>query len=446
MDNVFERLDMLRPIGVPKDAGTDPRPAPPPPDSLTPDAFRALLVLSQTSEVSAPDLSLNLAHLRTIMLAVLGSTRRPIFRHTEVGHSRAVCVACAPCTQGAAAAGVWGLHLELQWSCWFTKWSREDWEHEAVLPSKNALQLSRDGHCDGHHIGHYSLDGGVSAAGIETGKDRVATDFHASSYFQSSLLMRRVSDTSPWSFILYLCHLPAVSSLPLSHRVQASHPCFFSPIRLRRPHPRPPAMAMCLVWRVSLTSPQRGRGLQSPGKDGASKSFWRVRGWLSVDGGWNLENETSKDKKGGWGVAHWPFKKSSFPRLFPDFNPIPLSHPLTLQKPLLAASFPCLVTAIPFRLGSPIDLSKSLPFPAPSSFDDCWISTLPGGIPLSSWWLAVVNKAKDKPCSVNAPWPSYPHASPRRRLKVLKGSSHQIRAGGAINKTRFKKSPPPFLY
>lgn len=114
MDNVFERLDMLRPIGVPKDAGTDPRPAPPPPDSLTPDAFRALLVLSQISEVSAPDLSLNLAHLRTIMLAVLGSTRRPIFRHTEVGHSRAVCVACAPCTQGAAAAGVWGLHLELQ--------------------------------------------------------------------------------------------------------------------------------------------------------------------------------------------------------------------------------------------------------------------------------------------------------------------------------------------
>lgn len=51
MDNVFERLDMLRPIGVPKDAG--PRPAPPPADSLTPDAFRALLALSQIKGLGA---------------------------------------------------------------------------------------------------------------------------------------------------------------------------------------------------------------------------------------------------------------------------------------------------------------------------------------------------------------------------------------------------------
>lgn len=110
---MFERLDMLRLIGVPEDAGTDPSPAPPPPDSLTPDAFRALLVLSQISKVLAPDLSLNLAHLRTIMLAVLGSTRRPIFRHTEV--------AFASCLRGArsvhsrcCSCWVWGLHLELQ--------------------------------------------------------------------------------------------------------------------------------------------------------------------------------------------------------------------------------------------------------------------------------------------------------------------------------------------
>ena len=64
--------------------------------------------------------------------------------------------------------------------------------------------------------------------------------------------------------------------------------------------------------------------------------------WMGV-GIWKMKHQ--KTKKG----SPIPFKKSSFPRLFPDFNPIPLSHPLTLQKPLLAPSFPCLVTAIPFH-------------------------------------------------------------------------------------------------
>lgn len=147
-----------------------------------------------------------------------------------------------------------------------------------------------------------------------------------------------------------------------------------------------------------------GKGIAVTRKDGASKSFWRVRGRLRVDGGWNQHQKTKKaacpilslfgdcDPLPPW-VTHWPFKKSPFSR--------------------------------PFLL----------------------------------WWLLnfytarrysnVFNKAKNKPCSVNAPWPSYPHASPRRRLKVLKGSSHQIKAGGGLlikQGVVFKKSPPPFLY
>ena len=96
------------------------------------------------SKVLAPDLSLNLAHLRTMMLALLGSTRRPIFCHTEVGHLRAV----APHALRALKVlqllgrGVFTLSCNDRGSkvCWFTKCS----QHEALLLSKNALQLPQD--------------------------------------------------------------------------------------------------------------------------------------------------------------------------------------------------------------------------------------------------------------------------------------------------------------
>lgn len=159
MDDVFERLDMLRAIGVPDPPPIPyPRPAAPPADSLTPDAFRALLALSHIPEVLAPDLSLNVAHLRAIMLAVLVSTRRPIFRQTEVAHLRPVVGLGLPEPSLAHHAlralkvlqllgcGVFTLSCNDRGSkvCWFTKCSREDWEHEALLPCKNALELPED--------------------------------------------------------------------------------------------------------------------------------------------------------------------------------------------------------------------------------------------------------------------------------------------------------------
>ena len=39
-----------------------------------------------------PPTGLNLAHIRTIMLAVLAATRRPILRHTDALHLRPVVV------------------------------------------------------------------------------------------------------------------------------------------------------------------------------------------------------------------------------------------------------------------------------------------------------------------------------------------------------------------
>lgn len=191
--------------------------------------------------------------------------------------------------------------------CWLDRSLRAQRlkEKRPALPFVNFF---RDAHCDGRRIGHYSLDGGIRGAGIETEKDRVApTDFHASSHFQSSPLLHRVSDTSPWSFIF-------------------------------------------------------------------ADSFQFAA------------------------VAQGPFKKSSFPH--PES---PTDPSRTFACPILS----CFGDCNPF-------LSKSLPFPAPPFFDDCWISKPPGRIPMFSWWFAVVNKAKDKPCSVNAPWPSYRHASPRR--------------------------------
>ena len=98
------------------------------------------------------------AHLRTMMLAVLESQKKPILRHNDVLHLRSVLalnlgdrLALAHALRALRALDLLGLGVLTHSTnatgtkvLWFTKRPPDDWRHVALQVSRTALQLPPD--------------------------------------------------------------------------------------------------------------------------------------------------------------------------------------------------------------------------------------------------------------------------------------------------------------
>ena len=153
MDEVFSKLDMLR-ATAPGEARTasDGAPAPSPRDELA----RIMNVTDLAALLHPVDMPLQT--LRTMMLAVLESTKKPLMRHSDIPHLRPVLALSLPQAQGLNLAtislkvlqmlglGIFALSTNAGGTkvAWFTKIPREDWGSPALVPARDALNLPAD--------------------------------------------------------------------------------------------------------------------------------------------------------------------------------------------------------------------------------------------------------------------------------------------------------------
>ena len=159
LDSVFAELDLHR---KPAQPAPSPSPAPSaasvPPVTSARDELRRILAFDTVEGVlSQPNI--NIQHLRTMMLAVLVSSRRPILRNTDVSHLRPVLalnlnVAASHLLAARAlkllallGCGAVSLSVNVGGSkvLWFTKIASDDWNNAVLDATRIALQVPEDG-------------------------------------------------------------------------------------------------------------------------------------------------------------------------------------------------------------------------------------------------------------------------------------------------------------
>lgn len=151
MDSIFATLDLLR--AAPPPSVADPAAAARP---AAPSDLRSILACTTMPSLLAA--GIHPAHLRTMMLAVLESQKKPILRHNDVLHLRSVLalnledrLALAHALRALRALDLLGLGVLTRSTnatgtkvLWFTKRPPDDWRHVALQVSRTALQLPPD--------------------------------------------------------------------------------------------------------------------------------------------------------------------------------------------------------------------------------------------------------------------------------------------------------------